>query len=384
MIPFIDLSAQQSRIKPQIDAAIQRVLKHGNYILGPEVSKFEAAMADFIGVKHCIGVSNGTDALTASLMALEVGPGDAVITTPFTFFATIEAIMLRGATPVFADIDPHSFNLDPMRIEEAIDRIKNESNLAIRGIMPVDIFGLPADYEQINLIAKRNSLFVLQDSAQACGASRNGKLAPSHGDVGTLSFFPAKPLGCYGDGGAVLTDDDHLADAVRSIRVHGKGTDKYDNVRVGLNARLDTLQAAILLVKLEIYEDELIRRSSVAREYSFRLKDIAQKFPAAELKMQCIPDNSRSAYAQFVITSKYRDQIALELKKQEIPSLVYYRTPAHQLKACQDNPFSYELSYSEKVAREILALPFHPYLSSDDIDLICNEVEKSISNTMAK
>lgn len=375
MIPFIDLAAQQTRIKPQIDAAIARVLDHGRYIMGPEVAEFEAAFAEFIGVKHCIGMSNGTDALSASLMALGVGPGDAVITTPFTFFATVEAIMLQGATPIFADIDRETFNLSPDRISEAIEQTKQKTDLRLKGILPVDLYGLPADYKKINEIARQNDLFVLQDSAQACGAVRFGKRSPGHGNIGTVSFFPAKPLGCYGDGGAVLTDDDQLAERVRSIRVHGKGADKYDNVRLGLNARLDTIQAAILLEKLKIYPDELALRQNKANSYRQSLNPSQ----SANFEVPETPPMTESAWAQFVIRTRHRNAVADCLKADGIPTFVYYRTPAHQLEACKHLPLLVDLRESELASQEVLALPFHPYLSESEISEVRSAIVRSLS-----
>jgi len=377
MIPFIDLQAQQDRIKPQVDAAIQRVLNHGKYIMGPEVAELENQLADFVGAKHCIGVSNGTDALSMSLMAYDVGPGDAVITTPFTFFATVEAIMLRGATPIFADIDPQTFNICPVEIRNAIERTRSKTDLNLRGIIPVDLYGLPADYQSIMPIANEHDLFVLQDSAQSFGALRAGKYAPSHGHIGTASFFPAKPLGCYGDGGAVITDDDELAEKVRSIRVHGKGIDKYDNVRLGLNARLDTIQAAILIEKLKIYPDELELRQKVAAQYTKAIANINAELGDGVIGRQIVPEGSQSAWAQFVIQSPGRDKIAEELKSAGIPTVVYYRTPAHLLKACENLPAAISLPNSELAASQILALPFHPYLLDDSLQQVISIIRKA-------
>lgn len=365
MIPFIDLKAQQARIKPQIDAAIARVLDHEIYIMGPEVAELETALCEFVGSKHCITVSNGTDALVASYMALGVGPGDAVITTPFTFFATVEAIMMVGATPVFADIDPRTFNICPSQIEVAVERVRSANKLKLKGICPVDLFGLSADYESIKRIAEEHGLFVLQDAAQAFGASTpDGRRAPTHGLIGTTSFFPAKPLGCYGDGGAVFTDDDTIAEVIRSIRVHGKGVDKYDNVRVGMNGRLDTIQAAILQEKLKIYADELGRRQVVASRYAMAIEKINCEIDDGAIGHQQIPRGCESALAQFVIRSPFRDQISAELKAIGVPTVVYYRTPAHELKACIDLPLAVKLPIAENVAKQILTVPFHPYMEN--------------------
>ena len=375
MIPFIDLASQQQRIKPQIDAAVQRVLAHGQYIMGPEVKLLEERLAAFVGSRHCIAVSNGTDALVMALMAYGIGPGDAVITTPFTFFATVEAIMLLGATPVFADIDERTLNLCPAALQQAIQKTRKENKLHVRGIVPVDLFGLSADYAEIHRIASEHGLFVVQDAAQSFGAlcdvpGFEGKRAPAHGHVGTASFFPAKPLGCYGDGGAVFSDDDTLAAAIRSISVHGKGSDKYDNVRVGLNARLDTLQAAILLEKLNIYSEEFETRQRLAGDYRSRIDKINEQSGSQVLAYQTAPAAYQSAWAQFVILSDRRDELATQLKQRSIPSVIYYRTPLHQAKACQGLTED-RFPVAESVSQRILALPFHPYLTGEVIGDVC-------------
>ena len=250
---FIDLAYQQQRVRETIETNIRAVLNHGQYIMGPEVKALEANLAAYVGIKHAIGCASGTDALLMALMAYDVGPGDAIFTTPFTFIATAEVISLLGATPVFVDIDPKTFNLDPDKLEQAITGLsgKNSAPLTAKGVIPVDLFGLPAEYERINEIAKKFGLFVIEDAAQSFGAEYNGKKACVLGDIACTSFFPAKPLGCYGDGGMCFTDDNHLAETMRSIRVHGKGNHKYDNVRIGINGRLDTMQAAILLAKFD-------------------------------------------------------------------------------------------------------------------------------------
>lgn len=379
MIPFVDLQTQQTRIKPQLDVAIARVLAHGKYIMGPEVKQLEELLAAHVGSKHCIAVSNGTDALSAALMAFEVGPGDAVITTSFTFFATIETIMLRGATPIFADIDPRTYNICPHSIRAAIKRVHDETDLNLKGIVPVDLYGLAADYDAIHAIANEHDLFVLQDAAQAFGAVYDDQLAPTHGHIGTASFFPAKPLGCYGDGGAVFTDDDARARIVDSIRIHGKGMDKYDNVRVGLNARLDTIQAAVLIEKLKIYPDEFERRQTVAQTYTTLIGELNSRLDEdQQIKLQHVPDGSRSAWAQFVIQTPIRNEISAGLMEADIPSVVYYRTPAYMLKACHGLPAAAELPISELVSQEILALPFHPYLETATIEHIVGQIEKCV------
>ncbi|MDC0265901.1 DegT/DnrJ/EryC1/StrS family aminotransferase [Mariniblastus sp.] len=381
MLPFIDLATQQARIRPQIDAAIARVLDHGKYIMGPEVAQLENELCEFVGSKHCITVSNGTDALIASLMALEFGPGDAVITTPFTFFATVEAIMSVGATPVFADIDPHTFNVCPDEIVKAIVKTKQDGRLRLRAIMTVDLFGLCADYESINQIAKQNNLLVIQDAAQAFGASTSdGRRAPTHGLVGTTSFFPAKPFGCYGDGGAVFTDDDELAETIRSIRVHGKGADKYDNIRVGQNCRLSTMQAAILLEKLKIYQSELDARETVAAMYSQHFERLnEQQNHDATIGVPQTPEDSQSAWAQYTLRLKNREQIAAQLKKHGIPTTVYYRTPSHLLGACRKLGYETgDFPNAELAANEVLSLPFHPYMNKETISIVLTSLKTTV------
>ncbi len=274
---FIDLKAQQQRISALLTENIQRVLAHGQYIMGPEIKELETRLAAYVGVKHAISCSSGTDALLMPLMAYGVGPGDAIFTTPFTFIATAEVIQLLGATPVFVDIDPKTFNLDPEALAEAVSRLGQNpgtAHLKPKGIIPVDLFGQPADYDRIHAIAQKHGLFVLEDAAQSFGATYKGRRAGSLAEVAATSFFPAKPLGGYGDGGAVFTDDDELAEVLRSIRVHGQGKDKYENVRIGLNGRLDTLQAAVLLAKLEIFDQEVMDRQRVARQYSQALNAV--------------------------------------------------------------------------------------------------------------
>ena len=380
-LQFIDLAEQQRRIKPEIDAAIARVLAHGKYIMGPEVVELEAKLCAFVDSKQCISVSNGTDALIVALMAYGVGPGDAVITTPFTFFATIEAILTLNATPIFADIDASTFNICPHEIKKAIIAARERTDLTVRGIMPVDLFGLPCNYQEIMQVAQENNLFVIQDAAQAFGATTDGKRCPIHGDIGTTSFFPAKPLGCYGDGGAVFTDDEELAETIRSIRVHGKGEDKYDNVRLGKNARLDTIQAAILLQKLAIYDDELAARSRVAQQYAERFRDINDKLPATrQITTPSIDPSDASAWAQYTIRVPDRDGVRAKLSAIGIPSLVYYRTPSHLLRACEHlGERRGAFPCSEAAAKEVISLPFHPYLEYRDIELITDAVLQCVA-----
>ena len=298
-VPFIDLKAQYADLGEDIRKGVIGVLDHGAYINGPEVREFEKQLADFVGVKRAIGCASGTDALMMPLMAHEVGPGDAIFTTPFTFIATAEVIALLGATPVFVDIDPVTFNIDPQALADTIAKVKAEGKLKPRGIMPVDLFGLPADYDAINALAEANDLFVIEDTAQGLGGHYKGRIAGGLAHSAGTSFYPAKPLGGYGDGGAILTDDDNFADVLVSIREHGQGENRYDNVRLGINGRLDSIQAAILLVKLAAFKDELDRREEVAQGYAKKLKGVT---------IPVVPEGYRSSWAQYSVLSPARDE----------------------------------------------------------------------------
>ncbi|MFP3982447.1 MAG: DegT/DnrJ/EryC1/StrS family aminotransferase [Desulfurivibrionaceae bacterium] len=380
-IAFIDLKAQQATIRPQIERNIQKVLNHGRYILGPEVQEFEEKLADFCGVKHCIGVSSCTDALLMVLMARGIGPGDAVFTTPFTFIATAEIISLLGATPVFVDIDPGTYNLDPAQLKKAIKAAKEDDasihplpthqfQLNPKAIIPVDLFGLPADYDAIMETAAGHGLFVLEDAAQSVGATYKGRKTGSLGHAAAASFFPAKPLGCYGDGGAVLTDDDSLAREIESIRVHGKGKDKYDNIRTGLNARLHTMQAAILLAKLDIFEKELTTKQQIAERYSQGIQDISNRLTTPH-----IPEGLQSAWAQYSLVTEDRGCFQESLKKAGVPTMVYYPKPLHLQTAFQPLGYSKgDMPVSEKISETIFSLPMHAYLSEEEIDFIVGRI----------
>ena len=372
-IQFIDLAAQQQRILLKIEKRIARVLAHGNYIMGPEVFELEEKFSDFLGVRHSISCSSGTDALLMVLMAINVGPGDAVFTSPFSFMATAEVISLLGATPVFVDVDPDTYNMDPASLERAIQQVMQNRSapLTPRCVIPVDIFGLPADYDAINAIAGKFDLFVLEDAAQSFGATYGQKKACTLGHAAATSFFPAKPLGCYGDGGAVFTDDDDLAKRIESIRVHGKGKEKYDNIRIGINGRMDTIQAAILLEKLDIFENEIQERNRVASRYSALL--------GKEFKRQTIPPNSTSVWAQFSLQHPLKHQIMASLSKNNIPTAVYYPKPLH----CQ-TAFSYlgyapdDFPVSLNLSETIFSLPMHPYLEEEQIRHICDCVTDGV------
>jgi len=376
---FIDLAAQQRRIRPAIEERIRRVLDHGRYVLGPENEELEARLAGYVGVAHAMGCASGTDGLLLGLMGLGVGPGDAVFTTPFTFVATAEAIALTGAVPVFVDIEPQTFNLDPAQLVQAVEAVRGRDSglyplptqavageLRPRGVVAVDLFGIPAEYDRIMEIAAAQDLFVVEDAAQSFGAEYHGRKAGGLGHLAATSFFPAKPLGGYGDGGMVFTDDEELAAAVRSIRVHGQGEDRYENVRLGLNARLDTLQAAVLLAKFEIFADELDRRERVAAAYSERLAAAG-----LELRVPQAPPHCRSAWAQYSVLADNRQAYLDRLTAAGIPYAIYYPRPLHLQQA-----FHYlgyrpgTMPVAEAAAGRIFSLPMHPYLSESDIDRV--------------
>lgn len=362
---FIDLKAQQDRIRPHIDEAIKKVLEHGQYIMGPEIGQLESMLAKFVDVRHAIGCSSGTDALLLPLMAYGVGAGDAVFTTPFTFFASCEMIALTGATPVFVDVDPDTYNIDPHKLQVLIDKVQAEGKLNPRGIVPVDLFGLPADYAAINAIAEEYDQFVLEDAAQTFGATYKGRRAPGLGHVGSASFFPAKPLGCYGDGGAIFTDDDHLAGIIRSLLVHGKGDSKYNNVRIGLNARLDTLQAAILIEKLKIFEDEIGLRQQIAKRYTEAIS-LSAGGPY-EISPPTVPDECTSVWAQYTVRSRRRDELVARLGQDRIPTMIYYKRPMHLLEAMAFLGYREgDFPVAEQLSREVVSLPMHPYLGEED------------------
>ena len=357
---FIDLKKQQSRIRDKIDKRIKSVLDHGKYIMGPEVFELEEKLSKYVGMKYCISCSSGTDALLIPLMANGIGPGDAVITTPFTYIATAEVISLLGAEPVFVDIYDSTYNMDPNQIEEAIKHAENKG-LNTRAIIPVDLFGLPARHRIISELAKVHNLFILEDAAQGFGGEIRGQKAGSFGDVASTSFFPAKPLGCYGDGGAIFTNDEELAKKVRSIRVHGSGSDKYENVRLGINGRLDTLQAAILLEKLSIFNDELKMRNKVADYYSNNI--------TASLKKPFIPKGYYSSWAQYSLLSQSeleRSKIMSILSNKSIPSMIYYKLPLHLQTVMKRLGYKKgDFPISEKISKQIFSIPMHPYLTED-------------------
>ena len=355
---FVDLNAQFREIETDVRGAIEAVLQHGQFIMGPEVRALEEELADYCEVKHAITAASGTDALLMALMAYQVGPGDAVIAPPFTFVATAEVIQLLGATTVFVDVEEDSFNLDPTRLAETVARIRRHGKLRLRGIIPVDLFGLPADYRAIESIAAENGLFVLADAAQSFGGVRDGKKAGAFGAMAATSFFPAKPLGGYGDGGALFTDDDELAELVRSIRVHGMGANQYDNVRTGITGRMDTLQAAVLRCKLKVFDRELAARRRIAGVYTRELEGVVNP--------PRIPPGCESAWAQYTVRSEARDKIRAHLHARDIPTAVYYPCPLHRQPAFSEaDGAGLSLPVSEMLSKQVFSLPIHPYLSED-------------------
>ena len=363
-ISFIDLKSQQTRIRTEIDAAIKRVLDHGNYIMGPEVEELETALARFCGAKHAISCASGTDALLIIMMARGIGPGDAVICPAFTYTATPEVIALLGATPVFAEVSDQTFNLDPSGLGPAVEAAR-EAGLKPRAIIAVDLFGQPADYSAIQVFADDNGLFVISDAAQGFGGSIGDRKVGTFGLATATSFFPAKPLGCYGDGGAIFTEDDALADVMRSIRLHGKGAEKYDIVRIGLNGRLDTIQAAILIEKLKIFPDEIALRQAVAEHYRRALQ--------TSVGVPVVPAGMASVWAQYTLTigNGQRDGIARRLAAQGIPTQVYYPRALHEQTAYQKYPIAKGgVPISERLPKLVLSLPMHPYLSTVEQDVI--------------
>ena len=362
---FIDLKAQYARIKKNIDNRISTVLSHGKHIMGPEVFEFEEKLADYVGVKHAISCANGTDALQLSLMALNIGKGDAVFCPTFTFFATAEVIALAGATPVFIDSEPETFNICPNDLILKIKQVKDKGELTPKAIIPVDLFGLPANFQKIIPIASEHNLQVIEDAAQGLGGEINGKKAGSFGDIATTSFFPAKPLGCFGDGGMVFTNNDNYAEIIKSLRIHGKGQHKYDNVRIGLNSRLDTIQAAILLEKLAIFPEEIELRQQVASDYHNIFKD--------KLITPIPPEGYKSAWAQYTLKCDNRQDWISKFNNVKVPTAVYYEKCMHQQSVFQhlkvnDN----QLPVATNLAKSVFSVPMHPYVDTQYIQKIIN------------
>lgn len=359
---FRDLKKQYQVLKPEMDAAISQVLDASTYISGKQVTELENSLAEYVGVKHCISCANGTDALTLALMVWGIGEGDAVFVPDFTFFSSAETVAYEGATPVFTDILEDTFNMDPDSLERAVQAVLAEGKLVPKVIVTVDLFGLPADYDRIRAIADKYHMYILEDAAQGFGGMYHGKRVGCFGDIATTSFFPAKPLGCYGDGGAVFTDHDEWADLLRSYRIHGKGSDKYDNVRIGMNSRLDTIQAAVLQVKLKAFQEyELADVDAIAAKYAEGLKDC--------VKVPKIPDGLGSGWAQYSILLKdeaERDAVQAYLKENDVPSMIYYPRGMHQQTAFAGcDLYGEEFKVTADVCRRVLALPLSPYLTED-------------------
>ena len=361
---FRDLKKQYQVLKKDIDNAVQQVMADSNFISGRQVIELEESLAEYVGVKHCVTCGNGTDALSMMMMAWDIKLGDAVFVPDFTFFSTGEVVSFEGATPVFVDVCKETFNMDPESLEEAIIAVEKEGKLKPRAVIPVDLFGLPYDVDAINAIAHKHNLLVLEDGAQGFGGMYKGRRACSLGDAGTTSFFPAKPLGCYGDGGAIFTNDDATAEYLKSIRVHGKGSMKYDNIRIGWNSRLDTIQAAILQVKFKAFKDyELTDVNKVADYYSSLLKD--------KIDIPVIPEGYYSSWAQYTIKIKNRDDVQAKLKAEGIPSMVYYPKPMHEQKAFKDLTQYIDLSVTKELCKTVLSLPLDAYKVNNDIAYTC-------------
>lgn len=373
---FRDLKAQYNKYKNEIDSAIQEVITNTNFIGGEEVNTLEQRLAEYVGVKHCITCANGTEAMTLLMMAWDIKEGDAVFVPDFTFFSTGEIVSFVGATPVFVDVDKDTFNIDTVKLEQAINKVLDEGKLTPKVVIPVDLFGLPADYIEIERIANKYGIRVLEDAAQGFGGSINGKKACSFGDAATTSFFPAKPLGCYGDGGAIFTNDNNLAELLNSLKVHGKGNHKYDNVRIGVNSRLDSIQAAILNVKLTAFiEHELEDVNRIYRLYTDKLKGIVET--------PIIPEGYVSSFAQYTIKLKdkeERDELQAKLKVEGIPSMIYYVKPMHKMAAFSELKYDdNEFEVTNKLCDTVLSLPMHPYLSEDDVNFVTNIIVSHIN-----
>jgi len=369
---FINLKKQYEVLKPKIDKAIVEVMENTRFIGGKEVDEFEEKLAAYVGRKYCISCGNGTDALMLAYLAYDIGEGDAVFCPDMTFIASIEPACMRGATPVFCDIDADTYNLSPAELEEKIIAVKNEGKLTPKAVVMVDFLGIPAEYDEISEICDKYGLILIEDAAQGIGAIYKGRKCGSLGDIACTSFFPSKPLGCYGDGGAVFTDDEDIANLIRSYKVHGKGSSKYDNVRIGLNSRLDNLQAAVLLAKLEVFEDEICKRQEIAARYDAAFKNILQ-IPKVE-------EDCRCAYAQYVMLADSEEQRTIILdamKKANIPSLLYYPKEMHKMDAFNlENPGTFE--NATHYAKCNFGVPFSPYLTIDEQNLVIDTIKSAL------
>lgn len=362
---FLDLKTQQKRIRKSLEKRVNKIFDHGAYIMGPEVFELEEKLAHYCGVKHAITCSSGTDALLIPLMAWGIGKGDAVFTTPFTYVATAEVISILGATPVFVDVYESTFNIDCEKLEVEVKKVIKEGKLKPKAIIPVDLFGLPARYRMIRDVAKKYNLRVIEDAAQSFGGSIGKSKVGTFGDVAATSFYPAKPLGCYGDGGAIFTNDDNLAEECKAIRIHGTKSDKYNSEMIGLNGRLDSIQAAVLLEKLTIFDEEIIMRNEVNKLYRKFLNNA-----------QYHPQNYESAHALFSITlgsNKKRDDLIKRLSSKNIPTVIYYKFPIHLMKAFKYLGYKKDdFPISEMLSKTIVSLPMHPYLAFEEIELIAD------------
>lgn len=372
-IPFIDLQEQRRRLGDSLNKAVLAAVESGQWILGPQVTAFEEQLAEFAGVKHAIACANGTDALQIVLMAWGIGPGDAVFVPAFTFCASAEVVALVGASPVFVDVLEDTYNMDPASLEAAIALVKKDDKLNARAVMPVDLFGQPADYRAIEPIAKREGLKMLCDTAQGFGGVYHGKVTGSIGEAAATSFFPAKPLGCYGDGGASFTNDDEVAELLKSIRMHGQGTDRYENVRIGMNSRLDTIQAVILTEKLKIFREEIELREKVARRYNAGLGK------SNRIAVPRVVDGAQSTWAQYTIQVPNRDKLQADLKAQGIPTAVYYPIPLSEQKGYAQYP-SAPTPVCSKLSKTVVSLPMHPYLDEPTQDRIIDAVLKGVGH----
>lgn len=368
-IPFIDLAAQQKLLRSQIEAAISKVLDSGHYIMGQEVTDLEAKLAEFTGAKHALVCSSGTSALVLAMMVLGVKKGDAVFVPTFTFIATAEAVILAGGTPVMVDVRKDTFLMDDEDLKKAILWAK-EQGLTPKLVVPVDLFGLAADYDKISAIAKENGMQVVCDACQSFGAAVGNKRIGTLGAISATSFFPAKPLGCYGDGGALFTDSDENLELMKSFRVHGMGADRYENVRIGINGRLDTIQAAILLVKMTVLEDELKKRDEVAAKYREGIKKAIH---------QHIPQGYKSAWAQYSMLVENRDKVQAALKEKGIPTMIYYPLPIHRQKAYEMFAIGREFPVSDMLSQKILSVPMHPYLDSETQSYIIDAMNSTLA-----
>lgn len=373
---FIDLKSQYIKLKEKIDTNIHKVINDGKYIMGPEVKILEDKLCKYTKRKYCATCANGTDALTLALKTLDIKQGDVVFVPTFTFYSSSEVVSLEGATPIFIDVDEQTFNIDTIKLEKAITQIIEKKELIPKAIIAVDLFGQPANFKEINKIAKKYNLFVIEDGAQGFGGQINNEMACSFGDISTTSFFPAKPLGCYGDGGAIFTDNEEYYNKILSLRVHGKGSFKYDNVRIGLNSRLDTMQAAILLPKLDAFQEyEMDERNKFANMYTERLKDI--------VKTPIVPNGYVSSWAQYTIILESKEQrkyIQEKLRNDGIPTMVYYPIPLHKQIVYKDYNFNLDdLKISEHLSDCVLSLPMHPYMDENQIDKICLSLTNAIN-----